>query len=117
MSGEADFFTHRDMRGDGDLYEGKVPVERIGYMTEMLTQRAVEYISKRRNGAGAASPFYLSLQYTAPHWPWEGPHDQNVSRALGRGYDGYTAGGSLKTYAAMMKSLDDGVAEVLRALD
>jgi len=83
----------------------------------MLTQRAVEYISNRRKGAGSASPFFLSLQYTAPHWPWEGPHDQSVSSALGRGYDGFTAGGSLKTYAAMMKSLDDGVAEVLRALD
>jgi arylsulfatase A-like enzyme len=117
MSGAADFFTHKDMRGAGDLYEGKVPVERIGYTTEMLTQRAVEYISTRRKGAGSASPFFLSLQYTAPHWPWEGPHDLEVSRALGRGYDGFTAGGSLKTYAAMMKSLDDGIGEVLRALD
>lgn len=114
MSGAVDFFTHQDMRGDADLYEGKVPVERIGYMTEMLTQHAVEYISARR---GTAKPFYLSLHYTAPHWPWEGPRDQEVSRALGRGYDGFTAGGSLKTYAAMMKSLDDGIGEVLRALD
>src|SRR6185436_7239173 len=64
MSGAADFFTHKDMRGDGDLYEGKVPVERIGYTTEMLTQRAVEYVSRKRT-----NPFYLSLHYTAPHWP------------------------------------------------
>jgi arylsulfatase A-like enzyme len=112
MSGAADFFTHKDMRGDGDLYEGKVPVERIGYTTEMLTQRAVQYVSQRR-----PNPFYLSLHYTAPHWPWEGPRDQEVSRTLGKGYDGFTAGGSLKTYAAMMKSLDDGIGEVLRALD
>jgi arylsulfatase A-like enzyme len=117
MSGAADFFTHKDMRGDGDLYEGKVSVERIGYTTEMLTRRAVEYISKRGKGAGAANPFYLSLHYTAPHWPWEGPNDQEVSRTLGGGYDGFTAGGSLKTYAAMMKSLDDGIGEVLRAVD
>ena len=51
MSGAADFFTHKDMRGDGDLYEGKVPVERIGYMTEMLTQRAVKYVTDRRKGS------------------------------------------------------------------
>lgn len=114
MSGAADFFTHKDMRGDPDLYEGKVAVERIGYTTDLLTRRAVEYISGRR---GTASPFYLSLHYTAPHWPWEGPRDLEVSRALGRGYDGFTAGGSLKTYAAMMKSLDDGIGEVLQALD
>jgi arylsulfatase A-like enzyme len=114
MSGAADFFTHKDMRGDGDLYEGKVPVERIGYMTELLTQRAVEFISARRK---AANPFYLSLHYTAPHWPWEGPGDLEVSRNLGKEYAGFTAGGSLKTYSAMMKSLDDGIGEVLRALD
>jgi arylsulfatase A-like enzyme len=117
MSGATDFFTHKDMTGDADLYEGKVPVERIGYTTEMLTQRAVEYVSNRRRGQGRGNAFYLSLHYTAPHWPWEGPHDQDVSRALGRGYDGFTAGGSLKTYAAMMKSLDYGIGEVLRALD
>jgi len=120
MSGAADFFTHKDMAGNLDLYEGKVPVERIGYTTNMLTERAVNYISKRRRGPGglrgSARPFYLSLHYTAPHWPWEGPNDQNVSRALGGGYDGFTSGGSLKTYAAMMKSLDDGIGEVLRAL-
>ena len=40
-----------------------------------------------------------------------------MSRTLGREYAGFTAGGSLKTYAAMMKSLDDGIGEVLRALD
>lgn len=116
MSGAIDFFTHKDMRGDLDLFEGKVPVERIGYMTELITARAVEYVSKRRRGRGTARPFYLSLHYTAPHWPWEGPHDQDVSRALKGGYDGFTAGGSLKTYANMMKSLDDGIGEVLRAL-
>ena len=117
MSGAADFFTHKDMRGDGDLYEGKVPVERIGYMTEMLTQRAVKYISDRPKGSASSTPFYLSLHYTAPHWPWEGPNDEAVSRNLKGGYGGFTAGGSLKTYAQMMKSLDDGIGEVLRALD
>ncbi|HEX3282827.1 MAG TPA: sulfatase-like hydrolase/transferase [Pyrinomonadaceae bacterium] len=117
MSGAADFFTHKDMAGDSDLYEGKVPVERIGYTTEMLTQRAVEYIGSKGKARTTSNPFYLSLHYTAPHWPWEGPHDQAVSRALKGGYDGFTAGGSLKTYAAMMKSLDDGIGEVLQTLD
>ena len=115
MSGAVDFFTHKDMAGNPDFYEGKVPVERIGYLTHMLTQRAVEYISRRRKG-NTDRPFYLSLHYTAPHWPWEGPTDEHVSRSLGVGYDAFVSGGSLKTYAAMMKSLDDGIGEVLKAL-
>jgi arylsulfatase A-like enzyme len=120
MSGAADFFTHKDMAGDLDFYEGEVPVERVGYTTDMLTKRAVEYISKRRKAPGkgsSARPFYLSLHYTAPHWPWEGPRDEQFSRTLGLGYDAFVSGGSLKTYAAMMKSMDDGIGEVLKALD
>lgn len=118
MSGAVDFFTHKDMEGEVDLFEGKVPVERIGYLTDMLTTKAVEYISRRgqRDRRKNSRPFYLSLHYTAPHWPWEGPTDIAVSRSLKGGYDGFTAGGSLKTYAAMMKSLDDGIGKVLRTL-
>ncbi|HXG68162.1 MAG TPA: sulfatase-like hydrolase/transferase [Blastocatellia bacterium] len=111
LSGGADYFTYKDANGEHDLYEGTAPVERVGYMTDLLTERAVAYIARRRR-----RPFYLSLHYTAPHWPWEGPEDVAVSRALKQGYDGFTAGGSLEVYAAMMKSLDAGVGKVLQAL-
>ena len=111
MSGANDYFTHKDANGEVDLFEREVPVERAGYMTDLLTDRAVEYLSRRHT-----KPFYLSLHYTAPHWPWEGPRDEAVSRTLGQGYAGVTAGGSLKVYAEMMRSLDDGVGRVLRAL-
>jgi arylsulfatase A-like enzyme len=114
MSGAADFFTHKDMEGDLDFYEGEVPVDHIGYMTDLLTRRAVEYISRRRGNRGD-HPFYLSLHYTAPHWPWEGPHDRPPDPEL-RGPVAFRAGGSLKTYAGMMKSLDDGIGQVLNAL-
>lgn len=116
MSGAVDFFTHKDMEGNKDLFEGKVPVERVGYMTDMLTKRAVEYITRRKTAGKRAKPFYLSLHYTAPHWPWEAAGERPPSPEL-RGPVAFRAGGSLKTYAAMMKSLDDGIGEVLRALE
>ncbi len=112
MSGGGDYFTHRDANGEADLFEAEVSVERVGYMTDLLTERAVEYLRRRR-----AAPFFLSLNYTAPHWPWEGPRDESFSRTLGPGYNAFTSGGSLKAYAEMMKSLDEGVGRVLRALD
>jgi arylsulfatase A-like enzyme len=111
LSGAGDFFTHKDSAGAPDLYEDLVPVERVGYMTDLLTDRAIQYITRPRK-----RPFYLSLHYTAPHWPWEGPGDEQVSRTLKRGYDGFTAGGSHKVYALMMKSLDDGIGRVMRTL-
>ncbi|HEV7892575.1 MAG TPA: sulfatase-like hydrolase/transferase [Pyrinomonadaceae bacterium] len=112
MSGGADHFTHKDANGEGDLFEAEVPVERVGYTTDLLTEHAAEFLKRRRD-----APFFLSLNYTAPHWPWEGPKDEAVSRSLPKGLGGFTSGGSLKVYAEMMKSLDAGVGRVLRALE
>ncbi|HTH51717.1 MAG TPA: sulfatase-like hydrolase/transferase [Pyrinomonadaceae bacterium] len=111
MSGAIDYFTHKDMTGEPDLYEAEVPVERVGYVTDLFTDRAVEYLSRRHR-----KPFYLSLHYTSPHWPWEGPGDIEFSRKLKRGYDGFTSGGSLKGYGEIMKSLDAAIGRVLDTL-
>ena len=111
MSGGADYLTHVEAFGENDLFEMETPVERAGYMTDLLTERAVEFISRRHD-----RPVYLSLHYTAPHWPWEGPHE-GVTRPAGAPNDGWmTAGGSLKVYAEMMRSLDEGVGRVVKAL-
>ena len=112
MSGGADYFTHKDGAGEADLFEAEVPVERVGYMTDLLTERAVEYLRRRHD-----APFFLSLNYTAPHWPWEGPRDEEFSRRVASGYEGFTSGGSLKTYAEIMRSLDSGIGRVLAALE
>ena len=111
MSGAVDHFTHKDMTGSADLFEDEVPVEKIGYITDLFTARAVQYIKRPRK-----NPFYLSLHHTSPHWPWEGPGDVAISKKLKGGYDGFTSGGSLKIYAEMVKSLDAGVGKVLDAL-
>src|SRR5215213_661579 len=93
MSGAVDHFTHKDMTGSLDFFEGEVPVEKIGYMTDLLTQRAIEYVKRPHK-----KPFYLSLHYTAPHWPWEGPKDKSVSDAMKYGSVGFRSGGSIKVY-------------------
>ena len=111
MSGAGDYFTHKDPAGEPDLFEGEISVERSGYMTDLLTDRAIEFLKRRRT-----APFYLSLHYTAPHWPWEGPTDISRSGTLKDGPVGHSAGGSLSIYAEMMKSLDNGIGKVLSAL-
>ena len=111
MSGAVDHFSHKDMMANLDLYEGEVPVERVGYLTDLLTDRAVDYLKRPHK-----KPFYLSLHYTAPHWPWEGPNDKVVSDAINYSPAGFRAGGSIKVYAEMMKNLDLGIGKVLNAL-
>jgi arylsulfatase A-like enzyme len=68
--------------------------------------------------ARSRAPFLLSLHFTAPHWPWEAPDDEAVSRRIRDIRDIFHwHGGSQRTYAAMVQSLDANVGGVLQALD
>lgn len=112
--GAVDYFTHEfavPPTGESQLYENASRIERNGYLTDLLTSEAIKEIE---HGAAGQRPFFLSLHYTAPHWPWEGPQDEAVSKSLRTIF--HTDGGSLDTYAAMMRSLDEGVGRVLRSL-
>jgi arylsulfatase A-like enzyme len=42
MGGYTGYFTHVGDGGGRDLYEGETPVERVGYVTDMLSDRAAE---------------------------------------------------------------------------
>jgi len=113
----ADYFNHgRDASRSGDyayqLHEEEVPVERHGYMTNLLGDRAIQSIE---GYARSKEPFLLSLHFTAPHWPWEGPDDEAESKRLRN--IRYRDGGTQATYAKMVQSLDANIGRVLQALD
>ena len=105
LSGTADYFTH-----SGDLWENQTPVQRVGYLTDLLSERAVRFITRRH-----AKPFYLSLHYTAPHSPWEGPEDAAIGHDA-HGEGPMIKGGSRAIFGSMVKSMDAGIGRVLNAL-
>jgi sulfatase-like protein len=75
------YFTHKEGRflgpaGAGGLYDGTTRVEREGYATDLFADRAIEIVRRPD-----PRPFFLSLHFNAPHWPWEGPQ---VDRARNR---------------------------------
>jgi len=112
--GVVDYFTHKPGVGEQvprDLFEGDEPVVRDGYYTDLLADEASRYVRERDR----ERPFFLSLHFTAPHWPWVGPEDEAVSREL-RDLFHYD-GGSLATYAKMVRSLDAAVGRVLATLE
>ena len=113
LAGAGDYFLHKNGLGQPDLYENLTPVERNGYITDLLTERAVNYVKKSRS-----APFFLSLHYTAPHWPWQGPKGGDVVHFSDKAPEPATmaAGGSLKMYAQMMGSLDAGVGCVMQSI-
>jgi arylsulfatase A-like enzyme len=113
LAGAGDYFLHKNGLGQPDLFENLTPVERNGYLTDLLTERAVNYVKKPRS-----APFFLSLQYTAPHWPWQGPKGGEPTHFTDKEPEpvAMSHGGSLKLYAEMMKSLDDGVGKVMQSI-
>jgi arylsulfatase A-like enzyme len=111
MSGGLDYFTHRDSAGHLDLYEGETERDRAGYLTDLISERAVEFIRRPR---GRDVPFLLSVHYTAPHWPWETRDDEAEARVLEK--IAHTDGGSVQTYLTMVRHMDEGVGRILEAL-
>ena len=110
MSGGVDYFTHRDSAGVHDLCEGEAPSQREGYLTDLITERAVDFIGRQ----DATNPFLLSVHYTAPHWPWETREDEALARSLEKII--HTDGGSVQTYLRMIHHMDEGIGRILATL-
>lgn len=113
-SGAIDYFTHLNARGAPDLWDGDVPVERAGYLTDLLGDKAVEVVNAF---ASAGRPFFLSLHFNAPHWPWVAHGDEAESERLRGGNLRHYDGGSMRTYARIVQAMDAQVGRVLAALD
>jgi arylsulfatase A-like enzyme len=105
--GATDYVTHRRGNGKPDLYHNTTSIEEDGYITDILTEHALQYIKKKHS-----KPFFLSLQFNAPHWPWQGPGDKAYPDTLR-----WPMGGSPIIFQAMMKSLDSAVGLVMKAVD
>jgi arylsulfatase A-like enzyme len=112
LSGGVDYFRHTTRGGFHDLYDGEVEVTVDGYLTDLLADRAVEFVQRR---AGAREPFLLSLHYTAPHWPWETRDDRAESERVQRAIE-HADGGSIATYHRMIEQMDEGIGRLVQTL-
>ena len=118
-SGGLDYFSK--YAGNGyDLYEGETQVQDPRYYTDIITEKAVKVIRDRKR---QSEPWLFNLNFTTPHWPWEGRGDKAVSDELtarlraGQSqalfhYDG----GSLEKYEEMVEDLDRSIGIVLDEL-
>ena len=109
LSGGLDYFTHRDTSGIHDLFENENEVHVKGYLTDLISARAAQFIKRKRE-----EPFLLSVHYNAPHWPWETRADEAESKRIGKIY--HFDGGSLATYLTMIRQMDEGIGRILAAL-
>ncbi|MDO8888906.1 MAG: sulfatase-like hydrolase/transferase [Hydrogenophaga sp.] len=115
MAGGVDYFTHCSSSGEHDLYIDEDEHHEVGYLTDVLSQRAVDHVRARAADAKAGQPFLLSLHYTAPHWPWETRDDAHVAPEVAKNLF-HLHGGDIHTYRRMIHHMDEGIGRLMAAL-
>ncbi len=115
MSGGVDYFTHCSSGGQHDLWFGEEEKREEGYLTDLISSRSVDYIERMAPGARAGTPFFLSMHYTAPHWPWETRDDAALAQEVKDNLF-HLHGGNIHTYRRMIHHMDEGIGQVVRAL-
>ena len=115
MAGGVDYFTHCSSSGDHDLYIGEDTHKEVGYLTDVFSNKAVEHVKARAADARAGTPFFLSLHYTAPHWPWETRDDAHVAPEVAKNLF-HLDGGSVNAYRRMIHHMDEGIGWITAAL-
>ncbi len=113
--GGLDYFTHKSggaQSNTDDLWEDDVKIHQNGYLTDLLAEQAIKsingYVKERK-------PFFISLHFNAPHWPWEGPDDEALAHTL-TALGSFDAG-TIKTYGRMVVEMDLQVGRILKALE
>lgn len=76
--GFSHWYVHQ--RGGGPYYDAPMIrngtlINEPGYVTDNVTDDALAFIDRQAVGHG---PFYLSVNYTAPHSPWIDNHPQQI---------------------------------------
>jgi arylsulfatase A-like enzyme len=80
-AGYIDYYQHTNSDGEPDLFENGSPTAQSGYMTDLITSHAVDFLRKN-----ASHPFFLEVTFNAAHWPFQVPDHPSVpatSRAFG----------------------------------
>ena len=102
------YYNHKTEQGDPGLYENDQIVERDGYLTDLLSHEAVDFIGRNRD-----QPFFLTLAYNAALPPYQPPGLPEAK--WDDGWDVNTA--TRDDYVKMVERMDEGIGKVLHTLD
>jgi arylsulfatase A-like enzyme len=110
-AGGKDYFI-QPQRVGGALIDGETLLGQHRYLTDELADRAMREI---REAKADNVPLFLSLHFTAPHWPWEGPEDLAIAQD-NKGALFIAENGSIEIFQKMLTSLDMNVGRILQQL-
>ncbi len=90
---------------DATLQHNGKDVETDGFITDVLTDKALEWITENKD-----SPFFCYIPYNAPHTPYQVP-DAYFDMYAALGFDIKTA-----TIYGMVQNLDDNIGRILNTI-
>ena len=103
LGGDHSYFEARPAN-DGPVFDGRNPADQMGYLTDELADRAVNFIERQRS-----RPFFLYLAFNAVHTPMHAT-DKYLARFAN------IADEQRRTYAAMLSAMDDAIGRTMAAL-
>lgn len=107
LLGHADYYTHAYFDGTYALRDGLKPAKVEGYLTDLINQRAAQFIRQH-----AREPFFLYVPHLAVHAPFQPPGRPKPSVTKANMYDG-----NRRIYASMVEKVDEGVGLILAELE
>ena len=107
LTGHADYYSYKYFDGTYTLRSGDKEVQAKGYLTDLVTQKAVDFIERH-----ADQSFFLYVPHLAVHFPFQVPDrpDQVLTK------ENFNEG-TRKDYIAMLERVDQGVGQILDTLD
>ncbi|MDP1586394.1 MAG: sulfatase-like hydrolase/transferase, partial [Prosthecobacter sp.] len=91
---------------DATLLRGTKPEPTQGYITDVLTDEAMQFITARQK-----EPFFCFLSFNAPHSPYQVP-DKYFDKFKAKGFEANVA-----AFYGMCENIDDNVGRLLAHLD
>ena len=108
IGGQCDYYRYHYIDGMKQLYEGMEMTTAEGYITDLINQRTVGFINEH----AAGGPFFIYVPYNAVHHPYQVPDDPSQYYTAENKNDGTRTG-----YAKMLERIDQGVGDMLAALE
>lgn len=109
LGGYVDYYRHREFSELDVLYAGRRPVKAQGYMTGLITDRAVAFVEQ----SSIDNPFFLYVAFSVPHFPFQ-PPGSDTGEMVAK--ENLTTG-TRKTYVAMLEDMDREVGRILTSLE
>ncbi len=113
IGGVMDYFHYLDQVASYNLFQDGNPIRREGYFTDLLTDEAIGFIQRQR----ADKPFFLYVPYTAPHSPFQGPHDKRPDPLPLDSPLWHQGAAPPEVYIAMIEHMDKRIGDILRTLE